>query len=446
MNKNNIIKIAGYILIIIGIIFYFKLSMKTMSDFKVYYKSAQRIIEKQNLYQTEDDFYMYKYPPFFAFSIAPISYFSIDTARGIWFFYMLICLIGTIIISKKLVGINTISYFFIFLFILKFILQEFHLGQVNLITFFYTLLGIYIIFMLPEYEWTGGIFLAYAIVVKITPMIFIPYLLFRKKFYGLISTILLSILFFFLPVLNYGWNNFSDMFFKWREVVGNYYYFQIYHPSNQSIFGILYRFLTQNDIINNSFNLEKSLVSLIIVFIISILYLILIFPIIFDWKKKQIQDYLTFDINALALLFIYMTFFSPHGFMQNFLTAIPAYMFLYKEFFIQDFNFPKNKSDIFIWKCQEYPAVYCRDELAQNKKIKYPYQRQKIPCGSATGFFIYFSILFLFLFTVLLNYETVGRKIDTLLLSYSSIGLSIFLIIISLNIILYKNMFKKNKI
>ncbi|MBI5416967.1 DUF2029 domain-containing protein [Candidatus Poribacteria bacterium] len=410
ITKKDIQKRILFGLLIIGIFYYLILSLKTMSDFKVYYKSAQRIINSEELYRYEDGFYMYKYPPFFAFSIMPISFLPIDTAKVIWLFYMSICFVLSIIFTQKLIideKINSrLFYFLPIFFTSKFILEEFHLGQINIITFFYTVLGLYFIFKKPKYEWLGGIFAAYAIIIKVTPLIFLPYLLFRKKFIGLISCAFFSILFFLMPVLNYGWDNFFRMTLKWREVVGAYYYDQIYNPSNQSIFGIFYRFFTPNEIVKNQIlNLSPFLINAIIVLILSILYILLIFPIFFNKQKNtdlnNNSSWTSYDRNALILLFVYMTLFSPHGFMANYFSSIPAYMFLF--YYSLKNHFALSKASVVIKK----------------------------------NAFTYFLIAIIFMFTVFFNYETVGRYLDTLFMSYSSIGLSIILLVVVIHIIIF---------
>lgn len=179
-------------------------------DFRVYYATGQRFIERQNIYSRPDEAITpFKYSPMFALVISPLSFFSIKTASLIFFTFNYLALITAFILSAKIIvkqplpsRKNILLYLIPAVFSFRFILQTLDSGQVNIIMFLAVLGGLYC--LQKAQEPAGTALLAFSIMFKYMPAVFLPYFLVRKKikFIGLIA--LFSLIFCFLPAIYTG--------------------------------------------------------------------------------------------------------------------------------------------------------------------------------------------------------------------------------------------------
>jgi hypothetical protein len=156
-------------------------------DFAAYYVAARVLNAGDALY---DDAHMmdaavvngekvsfpkYIYPPFFAVLLRPIAGLSFITASRIWFVFNLLCLIISVALISRIIGIPRSGG--IALGLLALILPPIYdtllLGQVNLILLLLIVLSLYFVSRSGEYRWNeilAGLFLGIAVVIKIYPI------------------------------------------------------------------------------------------------------------------------------------------------------------------------------------------------------------------------------------------------------------------------------------
>jgi hypothetical protein len=149
----------------------------------------------------------YGYPPQFAVFFSRLGSVDITTAKILWSIMSIVCLFGAITITIKLayrdgkyevlVGLVAVSI------LCRPILDELYWGQSNALLFF--LLAATFLCIERGYRYTAGIFLALAIVFKVTPVAVAGLLLLRREWRTVIATIGFSIAITAVTALYVGW-------------------------------------------------------------------------------------------------------------------------------------------------------------------------------------------------------------------------------------------------
>jgi hypothetical protein len=359
-----------------------------MNDFKVTYRAATRVLNGENLYNWRDGHYLFKYSPFFALLVSPLGLIPFPCAKLLWMILMVFTFWGLIKMGKYLV-MNHRSpppffYLLSLLLIARFFLREIELGQTDFLQLF--LIFSFILFLEKKKEVLGGVFLALSVMVKLTPLIFIPYLLYRRKFSSVFWALVFVLLFFSVPSLIYGIKGNIALLKDWYGFMSLSSPPLLANDMNQSIFGMFYRFLTNSVYGVNFVNLNPNLVNIIIYIFVMGAY---VYILLLNRFSKKVQSSLLHCKETLeySFLFIFMSLFSPLGWIQNFSSLILAFMVL----------------------------VYYT--LKTNFKDK----------------LVNFLLILYFVLTSAINYETVGRGLNDLSLYYSFITTGVILIPIALS-------------
>ncbi|MFQ6082305.1 MAG: glycosyltransferase family 87 protein [Candidatus Aminicenantia bacterium] len=287
-----------------------------MVDFEVCYKAGKRLISGEMLYQLTDGHYQFKYPPFYAFLVSPLSSLCLNLAKLIWF-YIVICLIFLILyfsyllipFRKKKWPILVIPTFLI---LVKFYGRELDLGQANVLMVLSLMIMIY--FSIEENEKGAGVFLGLASVIKPYAIIFFPYFLIKKKFLTVINGTLFFILALTFPIIRYGVKGNLELLKNWQHTLSLSTPGLLASQDNVSIIAFFAKW----------FGTEK--LNLILILSGSIIaFLILLFLlIVFQGRKVQKSSH----ILESALLLIFIPLFSPLGWDYIFLSSTLAIMML----------------------------------------------------------------------------------------------------------------------
>ena len=176
-------------------------------DFTSYLMSAKALINGTDPYNNGTVF-PYVYPLTLAFSIIPLAVLPYWLAITLWFIITAACLLGVFLILIKIFRnygypINLkkppfiiLVFYLIFLEILQ---NNFRNGQVNIQVLLLCVLFFY--FYDCNKKLLASIFLALAIAFKLVPGLFVIFLLFRKDYKTLITTSLLTVAFFLVPII-----------------------------------------------------------------------------------------------------------------------------------------------------------------------------------------------------------------------------------------------------
>ncbi len=196
-------------------------SHREMYDFEVYRVAGARAAAAEPLYRAEDGHWQFKYLPAFALAIAPLAKLPPVAARGVWFFLSVALVVLLVNRSYALLpGRRRRAAFLISLTVLamgKFYVREVGLGQSNLLLAVLVLAAV--AGWLRGRESLPGALLAAATIVKPYAIVFLPYLVARRKwagaggFAGVIVGALL------LPAAVYGWAGNVGQLRGWWDVV-----------------------------------------------------------------------------------------------------------------------------------------------------------------------------------------------------------------------------------
>jgi hypothetical protein len=389
LKKKDYLRIALYVVLAIVMLGFFRNTYrKGMSDFRVVHRAAARVLHQENLYNFDDGHYLYKYSPSFALLVAPVGLFPFSAAKVIWILGMCICLLFIMRWSKRMImgdkSPPAYLYLLTLLFTSKFWVREMWLGQTDLLMLVFIFL--FISCTDRGRSLLAGFFLALAVIIKPTPLIFVPYLLYKRKVRPVVSLAVASTAFILLPSFVYGISGNLGLLSGWKTVMSASSPPLLASDVNQSLFGFFYRFLTSTPFHVNILNLSYTIVNALIYASALGLFVFLLF---LNRRSQSVPNALVKDKECIeySLLLIFMTLFSPLGWFQNYCSSIVAYMLLI------------------------YYVLKTRFEDR----------------------FVSVLLVISFVLTDLINFELVGRRINDLSLYLSFIVFGIFIVIVCLS-------------
>jgi len=183
-----------------------------MSDLEVYYKTAERMIQGEELYRSveEDPYehYVYKYSPPAATLFIPFVLTGLTIAKYIYW-ALLTFILGHILYTLKntFLGKDTMnarittSLIFSIIIVGTHFFRELHLGQVNLL-----LLWLYVLSLASFQKnraWHFGVIMAISLFIKPFGLILILFMLVGRRFKEVLYTLLFVIILFMIPAFFY---------------------------------------------------------------------------------------------------------------------------------------------------------------------------------------------------------------------------------------------------
>jgi hypothetical protein len=389
LKRGDYLRIALYVVLIVVMMGYFRNTYKRgMSDFRVVHRAASRVLHQENLYNFDDGHYLYKYSPSFAFIVSPIGLLPLWAAKIFWLVGICFCLFLVLRWSKLLImgDKSPPPYLFLLtlLFTSKFWVREIWLGQTDFLML--VLIFLFIIYQNRGKESLAGIFLSLSAIIKPTSLIFLPYLLYKKRFKTIVYLLIGGAVLLLLPSLVYGITGGFNLLSGWKTIMSASSPPLLTADVNQSLFAFFYRFLTDTPFNVNFINLNHHLVDSLIYTTAVALFAFVLF---LNTRLKFVSgDLVTFPQSIeYSFLLIFMALLSPLGWFQNFSSSILAYMIL---------------------------LYYL------------------LSSGSKDRFTLILMILSFILVDVI-NFEIVGRKLNDLSLYLSFITWGIFLVMICLS-------------
>jgi hypothetical protein len=222
------------------------------SDFKVYHRAAERLLNGENLYRPDiDGHYYYKYSPTAAVYFIPSGMLPVQLAKVLhWIVMALLATLGfylALLMVRPGFQDDNPRYINNMLLLIGLIVSvhlevEFYLGQVNHILFVF-FLAMIILAERKKYL-PASIIWAATIYLKPFGLIFLPYFLIKKRFklvfYFLIFTALLAL----APLPFTGVSNFSGQYQHWfHEMSVEMAWKQsLLADANDTIFSLLARY------------------------------------------------------------------------------------------------------------------------------------------------------------------------------------------------------------
>lgn len=209
---------ASYAAVLIGAIFLvwllkiaYSSGSKPDRDFFDFYYAAVAARSGENIYTSGDSGYIY--PPLLAILLVPLSRIAPVAASHLWSVILAILLPIAAILSAgeaaRRVGIRLFRLDTFALAAVSVILigmtwrSEFFWGNSNLLVIIPVIIALRVLDRMPV---TAGLWLAFAVNIKYLPIVFLPYLLVRRRWRAAAAMTFGTVGFALLPALYLGWD------------------------------------------------------------------------------------------------------------------------------------------------------------------------------------------------------------------------------------------------
>ena len=229
------------------------LFVRNLIDFPVYYSAGQSLLGgRTDLYAP--DFALgrvmdYRYPPFFLVALTPLWLVSYPLAAYVWYLLSALEIAGCVLIVIRtfpalrksprmwiLITLATVAYFVMVL----------HYGNAHLLAIFLLFASLYL--FLRGRDVIGGLLMALAITIKVTPVMLLPYLALKRRWKMLGAVCLFLVLINFLPAAYFGLRTNTELLSNWyRHVVASQDFHEDNGPINLSLKGQLRRYFSSVD-------------------------------------------------------------------------------------------------------------------------------------------------------------------------------------------------------
>jgi arabinofuranan 3-O-arabinosyltransferase len=201
-------------------VFIYKAGPK-MPDFEVYWKAASRAAHAEPLYRPDDGHFQFKYWPAFAVLAIPLGLLPLQTAKLLWFAISVGLVVALVALSITLpvdrrrttVWLATV----IVVIFGKFYAHELVLGQVNVL--FAVIATCMLLAIKSGREALAGVLVAVAIVIKPYAVLFLPWLVGRRRIASMAGAFAGLGTALALPALLYGFDGNATLHREWWRTV-----------------------------------------------------------------------------------------------------------------------------------------------------------------------------------------------------------------------------------
>ncbi len=189
-----------------------------MRDFEVNYMAGKRLRAGEELYQTSDGHYMFKYFPSSALFYVPLSFLPLAGAKALWYALTVCATIALFFVSKRLVWEGETAPWYLVaippVVLAKFFVVEIKLGQIN------ALVTLVLLCMLRQRnEARAGALWGLAMAMKPYGLIFLPYYVVRRRFVALAAGLAFLAGAFLLPAAFYGFERNLEVHRAWYRTL-----------------------------------------------------------------------------------------------------------------------------------------------------------------------------------------------------------------------------------
>jgi arabinofuranan 3-O-arabinosyltransferase len=290
--------------------------VREMPDFEVYWRAGARTLAAQPLYRAEDGHYQNKYLPAFGILVSPLARLPLLTAKYVWF-YLSVAVIAALmflslellptpkVMARTLVILTTLA-------MLKFYARELNLGQDNALMAMLAMYGLAL--LMNGREIAAGLVLALAVVVKPYAIVFLPYVILRRRVRAAQWMVIGLWMAIVLPAATYGWNGNGAQFASWARTVSESTPDNLLNPDNVSIWAMYARWLGVGPLAFWLAALTIGAMGLVFLIVLA--------------QGRAIRDR---EYLEVAMLLAALPLLSPQGWDYVLLMATPAVMLIFNE-------------------------------------------------------------------------------------------------------------------
>lgn len=287
-----------------------------MTDFGVCFRAGDRVLAGETLYRPTDGHLQFKYAPAAALFYVPFSVLPEEAAKVLWFLFMTGCLAGILrVLYRWAAGRGMTARWplvWTVAVMAKCLGREFELGQVNVPILL--LLVLMLREMMAGREATAGLFLALSLLFKPYGLIFVPYLILKKRGKVLAFGAAALLAGLLIPFVTYGWTGNMTVLVEWTRTLAASTPGLLLVGDNASLYAFVaktFRFSDSGAVIGGGF--------------IAAALGVLLLLMIRQGKRDQINGP---EFAEAAGLMMLIPMLSPLGWNYNYLYGLPAVFIL----------------------------------------------------------------------------------------------------------------------
>ncbi len=360
--KNNVNLVIFSILSLFAILIILYEAQFT-NDFNIFLSASKDTFEKKNIYKIlyNNNNFHYFYSVFLCILFYPLTLIPLYFAKVLWLFFNLFLVYRIFKIFDKYLPIKNLNHLkkifivLFFVFILRFLRDNFHLAQMTIFIFYLSLEGLNLINNNKKIH--GAFLIALGIDIKLLPLLLIPYLIYRNQNKTFIYIIIFIFILLFIPSLFVGHDyNLFLISERWNLInpFNKEHILDTTESSFQSITALLSTLLVENSGEKDALELKRNIADIsldnlsLIINIIRLMFLTLTLYFLktFPFKKSKSNVHTFYEISYLFLI---IPLIFPHQQHYAFFFIAPA-IFYVLYFFIFKYYLIKEKSKFFILK------------------------------------------------------------------------------------------------
>ena len=227
---------AGALIVVTAATVFTLRASDSMADFEVYWRGATRAAAAEPLYRVDDEHYRFKYFPAFAVLTIPVGLLPLPAAKAVWFTASALLLALLVGLSLELLPERRRASALLAVAAIavlgKFYGHELVLGQVNVV--FALLAAWALLEMKRGHERQAGVLIAFTIAVKPYGVLFLPWLLARRKAASMTAALVTFAAVSVLPVPLYGLDGTIGLYRDWWTTVSETTPSNLLNPDNVS--------------------------------------------------------------------------------------------------------------------------------------------------------------------------------------------------------------------
>ena len=212
------------------------------------------------------------------------------------------------------------------LFVLRFVILNINRAQVNIVILLLLLFFTY--YLVRKKSVTSGIYLGIAMIIKLTPVIFLVYLLIKKKLKIFFSSVATFVVLLFIPSFKWGIERNTELIRGWAGALRKTFPSEYIQHKNQSLMAAISRLFSKNSDIA-IIGLDQAVLTGLIIVVYALAISLLLYVVLKKGKRAEKEE----SLYDLALFFAAMTILSPVGTKMTFVYMLLPVALLIKEAF-----------------------------------------------------------------------------------------------------------------
>ncbi len=195
------------------------------NDFDLFLSASSDFIHGDNMYVIlYNQWYHYYYSVLFAILLLPFTVLSFFWAHCLWILLNVFFVVRTFHVLWKQLNPSfnsgsrkTIFTLLVFLWMIRFLRDNFHHGQVTMMILYLTVEGLHFVFNRKPI--LGAAFISLGINIKLLPIVILPYLIYRKQFTASGFILVFWLFYLFLPSIVIGHHQNIFLMNEWWRLI-----------------------------------------------------------------------------------------------------------------------------------------------------------------------------------------------------------------------------------